>query len=159
MEKTACSGGTRVRAGRTAIGAMAIGMAVSGSCEMVARIQGWSEDYPWSFTGRKTARYRQIGNAFPPPVAAAVGNAILSALRGEGEPQARSAIRSDSLYQALSARDDFVSASALLDAADELISFAELEQYIDLLARDFHIDIDERTSDKRYRLKKMKGIR
>ena len=27
----------------------------------------------WKFAGRKTAKYRQIGNAFPPPVAQAIG--------------------------------------------------------------------------------------
>jgi DNA (cytosine-5)-methyltransferase 1 len=38
--------------------------------EMVARIQGFPAD--WHFTGKKTPAYRQIGNAFPPPVAQAV---------------------------------------------------------------------------------------
>jgi DNA (cytosine-5)-methyltransferase 1 len=47
---------------------------------MVARIQGFSDD--WLFWGRKTAAYRQIGNAFPPPVAEAVGKAIRAALLG-----------------------------------------------------------------------------
>ncbi|MGH3305869.1 MAG: DNA cytosine methyltransferase, partial [Streptosporangiaceae bacterium] len=48
------------------------------TCEMVALIQGF--DASWKFTGRKTARYRQIGNAFPPPVAQAIGVQIRSAL-------------------------------------------------------------------------------
>ena len=47
---------------------------------MAARIQGFPDD--WMFSGRKTAAYRQIGNAFPPPVAAAVGTAIRAALTG-----------------------------------------------------------------------------
>ena len=42
---------------------------------MVARIQGFPDD--WHFTGRKTAAYRQVGNAFPPPVAQAVGQSIM----------------------------------------------------------------------------------
>lgn len=42
---------------------------------MVARIQGFPDD--WHFTGRKTAAYRQVGNAFPPPVAASVGASIM----------------------------------------------------------------------------------
>ena len=47
---------------------------------MTARIQGFPDD--WAFAGRKTAAYRQIGNAFPPLVAAAVGTAIKDALAG-----------------------------------------------------------------------------
>jgi DNA (cytosine-5)-methyltransferase 1 len=45
---------------------------------MVARIQGFPD--AWTFSGRKTAAYRQVGNAFPPPVARAVGTAIRDAL-------------------------------------------------------------------------------
>lgn len=37
---------------------------------MVARLQGFPDD--WVFTGKKTPAYRQVGNAFPPPVARAV---------------------------------------------------------------------------------------
>lgn len=39
---------------------------------MVARLQGFPDD--WQFYGRKTTAYRQVGNAFPPPVAKAVAN-------------------------------------------------------------------------------------
>ncbi len=45
---------------------------------MVARLQGFPGD--WTITGRKTAAYRQVGNAFPPPVARALGTAIAAAL-------------------------------------------------------------------------------
>ncbi|MFC3297132.1 DNA cytosine methyltransferase [Clavibacter michiganensis] len=45
---------------------------------MAARIQGFPDD--WALFGRKTAAYRQVGNAFPPPVAAAVGQRISDAL-------------------------------------------------------------------------------
>jgi DNA (cytosine-5)-methyltransferase 1 len=45
---------------------------------MVARLQGFPDD--WTFTGRKTAAYRQVGNAFPPPVAKAVAAEIRTAL-------------------------------------------------------------------------------
>lgn len=48
--------------------------------EMVAQIQGF--DTSWRFSGRKTSTYRQIGNAFPPPVARSVGGAIRIALGG-----------------------------------------------------------------------------
>ncbi|TCM80499.1 DNA cytosine methyltransferase [Rhodovulum steppense] len=46
--------------------------------EMVARIQGFPDD--WHFVGRKTAAYRQVGNAFPPPVARAVSRQVASCL-------------------------------------------------------------------------------
>ena len=45
---------------------------------MVARVQGFPDS--WEFSGRKTAAYRQVGNAFPPPVARALGEAIRRAL-------------------------------------------------------------------------------
>ena len=45
---------------------------------MVARLQGFPDS--WQFAGRKTAAYRQVGNAFPPPVARALGTAIAAAL-------------------------------------------------------------------------------
>jgi len=44
---------------------------------MVARIQGFPDE--WQFSGKKTAAYRQVGNAFPPPVAKAVGRRIIAA--------------------------------------------------------------------------------
>ena len=45
---------------------------------MAAKIQGFPTD--WTFSGRKTASYRQIGNAFPPPVAQAVAGKISEAI-------------------------------------------------------------------------------
>ena len=53
---------------------------------MTARIQGFPDS--WLFAGKKTSVYRQIGNAFPSPVASAVGSSILAAL----EAAARSKI-------------------------------------------------------------------
>jgi DNA (cytosine-5)-methyltransferase 1 len=50
---------------------------------MVARLQGFPDD--WHFTGRKTQAYKQVGNAFPPPVAKALGIAIQRAIsKGDG---------------------------------------------------------------------------
>jgi DNA (cytosine-5)-methyltransferase 1 len=46
--------------------------------QMAATLQGFPAD--WRFAGRKTNAYRQVGNAFPPPVAEAVGTAIRDAL-------------------------------------------------------------------------------
>ena len=48
---------------------------------MAARIQGFSDS--WIFSGGKTAAYRQVGNAFPPPVAQAVGDAIRAVFVGK----------------------------------------------------------------------------
>ncbi|MDP3262027.1 MAG: DNA (cytosine-5-)-methyltransferase [Tabrizicola sp.] len=45
---------------------------------MVARLQGFPDS--WSFAGRKTAAYRQVGNAFPPPVAQAVAQNLRAAI-------------------------------------------------------------------------------
>lgn len=46
--------------------------------QMAARLQGFPDD--WTITGRKTNAYRQVGNAFPPPVAKAVGEQIRAAI-------------------------------------------------------------------------------
>ncbi|WP_329464985.1 DNA cytosine methyltransferase [Streptomyces sp. NBC_01431] len=46
-------------------------------------IQGFPEE--WNFTGRKTAAYRQVGNAFPPPVARAVGEQIYAAFEAAAQ--------------------------------------------------------------------------
>jgi DNA (cytosine-5)-methyltransferase 1 len=45
---------------------------------MAARIQGFPDE--WVFSGKKTAAYRQIGNAFPPPVAKAVAQQIYQSI-------------------------------------------------------------------------------
>ncbi len=42
---------------------------------MVARIQGFPDE--WKFSGSKTAVYRQIGNAFPPPVAFRIASELI----------------------------------------------------------------------------------
>jgi DNA (cytosine-5)-methyltransferase 1 len=45
---------------------------------MVARLQGFPDN--WQFVGGKTAAYRQVGNAFPPPVARAVAIGVRKCL-------------------------------------------------------------------------------
>ncbi len=45
---------------------------------MVATLQGFPES--WEFQGKKTSAYRQVGNAFPPPVSKAVAEVVLSTL-------------------------------------------------------------------------------
>ncbi|MFV8187814.1 DNA cytosine methyltransferase [Streptomyces sp. AF1B] len=48
-----------------------------------AIIQGFPAE--WDFYGGKTAQYRQVGNAFPPPVARAVGESIIDVLKAARE--------------------------------------------------------------------------
>jgi DNA (cytosine-5)-methyltransferase 1 len=45
---------------------------------MVARLQGFPDE--WQFSGGKTAAYRQVGNAFPPPFAKAVAMSVRACL-------------------------------------------------------------------------------
>src|SRR5581483_12108372 len=54
---------------------------------MVARLQGFPDE--WCFSGTKTSSYKQVGNAFPPPVARAVASSILDAFAGRMPEQAR----------------------------------------------------------------------
>ena len=55
--------------------------------KMAALVQGFPPN--WEFIGKKTPAYRQVGNAFPPPVAKAIGGAIIKALLTQGKPKAR----------------------------------------------------------------------
>lgn len=63
------------------------GLAPKLTVRMVARLQGFPDS--WEITGRKTAAYRQVGNAFPPPVARALGAAIATALRKQTQAQGK----------------------------------------------------------------------
>jgi DNA (cytosine-5)-methyltransferase 1 len=47
--------------------------------EQTALLQGFPAE--WLITGKKTARYRQVGHASPPPVGEALGRAVAEALR------------------------------------------------------------------------------
>jgi DNA (cytosine-5)-methyltransferase 1 len=55
------------------------------SVRMAARIQGFPD--VWEFSGAKTHAYRQVGNAFPPPVAQAVGAQIARAINAYEQAQ------------------------------------------------------------------------
>ncbi len=48
--------------------------------KMLAKLQGFPDD--WVFGSKKTAACRMIGNAFPPPVAKAIGQQIVKVLTG-----------------------------------------------------------------------------
>lgn len=58
------------------------GRGFSGNPKLTVRMTGTLQGFPddWRFAGRKTAAYRQVGNAFPPPVAEAVAVSIARSL-------------------------------------------------------------------------------
>jgi DNA (cytosine-5)-methyltransferase 1 len=82
-------GPTRARAAWASLGVDGKGLAAKApqpgfvgrprlTVAMAARLQGFPDD--WTFTGGKTAAYRQVGNALPPPLARAVASAIANCL-------------------------------------------------------------------------------
>jgi len=121
------------------------------TCEMVTRLQGWQDDWGWRFSGRKTARYRQIGNAFPPPVAVALGSAIRGALEHAGAPEADggapdAAHVHDPVFRVLRSRADFLTARQISQLSAELSSGAGLSQTAVLgrlrhLGQDFELEV------------------
>lgn len=56
---------------------------VEATPRLTVAMGGVLQGFPanWKFMGGKTAAWRQVGNAFPPPVAQAVGGQIATALR------------------------------------------------------------------------------
>ena len=129
--------------------------------EMVARLQGW-QDGEWEFTGGKTAKYRQIGNAFPPPVAEAIGRSIVAAFnRTAGRrdiPELANEAVHDVVYRALKSTDGFVSATRLLALSGGPIEEHELERRIANLSRDFEVEIKQTKSGVSYRIGEFKGF-
>lgn len=133
------------------------------TADMVAIIQGWAPG-SWEFSGRKTAKYRQIGNAFPPPVAAAVGTSIRNALQHAGTPNERPTVATDHdpVYRALrvaAQRDTeaFLTHAQIERAVGAPIGAAELERRITLLRRDFDVVMRE-TGAPAYRLGSFKAF-
>ncbi|MGW2922332.1 DNA cytosine methyltransferase [Streptomyces angustmyceticus] len=131
--------------------------------EMVERIQGWGPgEYSWNFTGLKTSRYRQIGNAFPPPVARAVGESIAEALLRKGEARDLSVVEAevlhDRLYTALREAQGFLTAKQLMKASGEALDAERFDLRIANLARDFLIEQQDDPAGKSYRLAGFKGF-
>lgn len=127
---------------------------------MVARLQGWQEEDRWVFEGRKTAQYRQIGNAFPPPLARAIGESIASALRHEGSPvqdlQLSANVHSP-VYRALASSEGFITLEELL-RAENADSTANVERQLAAIERDFELEKIERDGQFVYRLGEFRGF-
>ncbi|HWG00553.1 MAG TPA: DNA (cytosine-5-)-methyltransferase [Trebonia sp.] len=132
------------------------------TCEMVARLQGWDGDeYRWAFSGRKTASYRQIGNAFPPPVARAVGDQIRKAFGHLGprrELVEQTSVAHDPVYVVL--RDDggFLTMEQILRRLPVSMDVSAFERHLAHLRQDFHIDVDPRKTGDAYKLGEFKAF-
>lgn len=129
--------------------------------EMAARVQGWKPEDNWFFSGRKTSQYRQIGNAFPPPVAEAVGARIIAALQNEGMPReylGRVVDLHDPVYRALANASDALSMADLVRAHNDG-SVGSVEKKITALSHDFHVEVfTDALGVTRYRLGGFRGF-
>jgi DNA (cytosine-5)-methyltransferase 1 len=132
------------------------------TCEMVARVQGWDDrTYAWTFTGRKTSKYRQIGNAFPPPVAHAIGNKIHAALRHDGEAQQlveNIEVKHDPIYAVLRQNSRPLTMDQILSRLEQPLDASGFERHINHLKHDFNIDIHESKTGTAYRLGSFKAF-
>jgi DNA (cytosine-5)-methyltransferase 1 len=132
------------------------------TCEMVARLQGWDDcAYKWGFTGRKTANYRQIGNAFPPPVARAIGDQIRRALDHADAPRPlveETSVKHDMVYAIL--RDDggFLTTEQILRRLEAPMEIPAFERHLAHLKRDFHIETVTRRTGDAYKLGDFKAF-
>ena len=130
------------------------------TCQCVSRLQGFGAgDYQWTFAGRKTAVYRQIGNAFPPPVARAVGEQILMALSRKQVARRHvlpSASIHDPVYAVLRADGGFLTIRQILARVGEPMDIAALERRLAHLGDDFTLETDYRRAGPAYRLGSLK---
>ena len=168
-------GPTRAKRAWRALGVDALGVADAApsaddpatflpklTCEMVAKIQGWDgREYRWEFTGRKTSNYRQIGNAFPPPVARALGECIRRALGHDGEARdlvERSDSGHDPVYAVLRGDGGFLTMEQILRRLASPLDVPAFERHLAHLKRDFHIDVRPGKSGDAYRLGAFKAF-
>jgi DNA (cytosine-5)-methyltransferase 1 len=130
--------------------------------EMVARLQGWDDAWGWRLAGRKTAQYRQIGNAFPPPLAEAVGRSIARALAHEGDPhempELAGATVHDDVYRVLKEADRHLSTAAILGRLSVPYDAIKLERRLAHLSKDFAIDMVETKAGPTYKLGQFKAF-
>lgn len=170
-------GPTRAKAAWRALGVDAMGIADAPPTEshpsdytpkltarMVSRIQGWGPgpEYSWAFTGRKTPKYRQIGNAFPPPVARAIGMSIADALNRKGRQknltEVENEVMHDRLYLALKGSTVALTEKELVKLSGEKMDSLTFERRMAALARDFVIDENDQLGNRAYRLVGFKGF-
>lgn len=135
--------------------------------EMVARIQGWyGEKFAeWEFLGGKTSRYRQIGNAFPPPVAHALGTSLRSALLKKGERRElveNTDVVLDPVYKILLGSSRPLTVEKLVErlaSAHGALEQPEVERRLNRLGRDFELITHERPNgDVTYKLGEFKAF-
>lgn len=109
--------------------------------EMVARIQGWgTPGYEWEFQGRKTSIYRQIGNAFPPPVARAVGVQIAEALDGVGGHPTVDVIH-DPVYRVLRTASQPMTVAQVQETLKRKVSLEDVHDRLLVLEEDFSMSV------------------
>lgn len=132
---------------------------------MVARIQGWHDfesaadsnsaadsEFRWKFHGRKTSIYRQIGNAFPPPVAKALGVAIRKAIHQEGER--RTLVENtdrvlDPVYKLLRGLDRPLTVDQIIEKLakqGDVLEQPEVERRLNHLGHDFAVTLTTRSN-------------
>jgi DNA (cytosine-5)-methyltransferase 1 len=132
------------------------------TCSMVARLQGWDDtEYRWTFTGRKTASYRQIGNAFPPPVARAIGERIKRALDHAGEPRPlveQTSVTHDPVYAVLRDDSGFLTMEQILRRLGAPMEIPAFERHLSHLKHDFHIEVESRKTGDAYKLGPFKAF-
>lgn len=126
--------------------------------EMVSLLQGFPPA-GWEFVGKKTSKYRQIGNAFPPPVAEAIGNSIMAALDKQGEAADRDVDAThDPIYRVLRDADDFLTAKQISRAIGVPLEAHELELRISVLSRDFDVTFRNGNTTTAYKMGKFKAF-
>ncbi|RYU09673.1 DNA cytosine methyltransferase [Nocardioides iriomotensis] len=129
--------------------------------EMVARIQGWhrgGED--WEFLGRKTSTYRQIGNAFPPPVAEAIGNSINAALNESAAASGglESTVHDD-LYRLLKGSSKLLTMNDIVKSLGLGNDLSSIARRLQTLSEDFVLHEMETSQGLAYGLGEFKAFR
>lgn len=127
---------------------------------MVARLQGWMPG-SWTFVGRKTSVYRQIGNAFPPPVARALGESLRNAFDHSTTAQEglnHHAADESWLYRALRTSNQYLTVDDLASSSPGRASATHIRRALDQLRRDFDLERVETPSGPAFRLGRFKGF-